>query len=319
MFVHSPHAIDSIRAASRRLVRELGFMGGSFAGTDFSPSAVHALIEIEAEGITARDLGARLHLEKSSVSRMLRKLVLSGDVEEGIREEDGRMKMLSLTVSGKKRVAEIHAFARAQVSDALARLKPGEDRTVLNGLRLYTDALAAKGDGRLSVPAVKIVSGYRPGVIARITEMHVLYYAPTSGFGQRFESVVAAGVAEFCNRLENPKNAIWTAMQGGAIDGSIAIDGEDLGAGTAHLRWFIVDDSLRGGGAGRKLLSAALAFADEQAFAETHLWTFKGLSAARHLYETCGFTLVEERPGTQWGNEVLEQRFVRPRQAKPVS
>jgi DNA-binding MarR family transcriptional regulator/GNAT superfamily N-acetyltransferase len=320
MSFHSPHAIDSIRATSRQLVRELGFMGGSFAGTDLSPSAVHALIEIEAGGITARDLGARLRLEKSSVSRMLRKLVLSGDVEEGTGEAYARMKMLSLTVSGKRRIAEIHAFARAQVSDALARLKPGEDSTVLNGLRLYTDALAAKRDGRFAFPPVKIASGYRPGMIGRITEMHALYYARTCGFGQRFESIVAEGLAEFCNRLEKPKNAIWTAVQSGAIVGSIAIDGEDMGPETAHLRWFIVDDSLRGSGAGRTLLSAALAFVDERAFAETHLWTFSGLLAARHLYETCGFTLVEERPGTQWGNEVLEQRFVRPRPAaKPLS
>ncbi|MBQ3301478.1 MAG: GNAT family N-acetyltransferase, partial [Eggerthellaceae bacterium] len=90
-------------------------------------------------------------------------------------------------------------------------------------------------------------------------------------------------------------------------------DGEDLGANIAHLRWFIVDDSARGSGAGRKLLSAALAFADEQGFAETHLWTFDGLSVARHLYEAHGFVCVEEHPGNQWGREVLEQRFVRPR------
>ncbi|MGG2473804.1 MarR family transcriptional regulator, partial [Rhizobium sp. BR5] len=71
--------------------------------------------------------------------------------------------------------------------------------------------------------------GYRPGIIARITQMHALYYARTSGFGQRFESVVAEGLASFCNRLENPKNAIWVAMRGQEIIGSIAIDGEDLG------------------------------------------------------------------------------------------
>jgi DNA-binding MarR family transcriptional regulator/GNAT superfamily N-acetyltransferase len=290
-------------------------MGGSFAGTNLSPSTVHALIEIEAGNVTARDLGARLHLEKSSVSRMLRKLVLSGDVEEDGRDEDGRMKILALTASGRKRVAKIHAFARGQIADALAQLKPGQDRTVLDGLRLYTEALAAKSDGRVATSSVEIVRGYRPGIIARITEMHALYYARTSGFGQRFESVVAGGLAEFGNRLENPRNAIWAAMQSGSIVGSIAIDGEDMGEETAHLRWFITDENVRGGGVGRKLLSAAIAFADEKGFAETHLWTFSGLTAARRLYETNGFALVEERPGNQWGNEVLEQRFVRSRNA----
>ena len=158
---------------------------------------------------------------------------------------------------------------------------------------------------------IDVVTGYRPGLIARITEMHALYYARTSGFGQRFESVVAGGLSEFCDRLEKPCNEIWLAVQDGRIVGSLAIDGEDLGAGIAHLRWFIVDDGVRGSGAGHRLLDAAMAFVDEKDFAETHLWTFVGLSAAKHLYESYGFQCVEERPGCQWGREVMEQRFVR--------
>jgi DNA-binding MarR family transcriptional regulator/GNAT superfamily N-acetyltransferase len=309
----SLQSIDRIRAASRRLVRELGFMGGSFAGTDLSPSAVHALIEIEGSGMTARELGARLHLEKSSVSRMLGRLIRSGDIVERARKEDGRTKILSLTVAGKRRVATIHAFARAQVSGALRRLRPGQRRTVLNGLHLYADALSERTRGHAAEPPGEIVRGYRPGLIARVTQMHADYYSQATGFGQRFESVVASGLAAFCGRLENPRNEIWTAMQEDEIAGSIAIDGEDLGDGIAHLRWFIVDDGARGSGAGRRLLAAALAFADEKAFAETHLWTFDGLAAARHLYEDRGFRCVEERTGSQWGKEVLEQRFVRKR------
>ncbi|VVE36726.1 MarR family winged helix-turn-helix transcriptional regulator [Pandoraea fibrosis] len=136
-----PSLVDAIRAVSREMVRELGFMGGDFAGTDLSPSAVHALIEIERGGVTARELGARLRLEKSSVSRMLRKLVLSGDIGEAISEHDARVKVLFLTPAGKKRVTAIHAFARAQVIDALGRLTRGQDRIVLEGMRLYADAL----------------------------------------------------------------------------------------------------------------------------------------------------------------------------------
>jgi len=304
-----PTLVEELRTVSRAMVRELGFMGGDFAGTDLSPSAVHALIEIEKGGVTARDLGDLLQLEKSSVSRMLRRLVEAGDVAE---EADGRVKLLSLTRSGKHRVKAIHEFARSQVIDALKRLKPGEERAVLQGMRLYTRALAGP-EVAISAPGIQLVRGYRPGLVARIVEMHINYYSRESGFGQRFESVVATGLAEFCNRLENPQNAIWTARQDGEIVGSVAIDGEDLGDGKAHLRWFIIDDNIRGGGAGKKLLDATMAFVDERGFAETHLWTFSGLNAARHLYETRGFVLKEEWSGAQWGREVLEQRFIRPR------
>ncbi|MEE4450534.1 helix-turn-helix domain-containing GNAT family N-acetyltransferase [Novosphingobium resinovorum] len=305
--------IGLVRDASRRLVRDLGFMNESLAGTDLSPSAVHALIEIEArEGITARDLGDILRLEKSSVSRMLHKLALSGDIIETPDEKDGRIRKLSLSEAGQKRVMEIHAFAHAQVARALGRLAPEQRDIVLDGLHLYAGCLAATADDGAAMPP-RIVTGYRPGLIARITEMHALYYARTSGFGQRFETVVAGGLAAFCDRLNRAGNAVWTAVHGEKVVGSVAIDGEDLGPGIAHLRWFIMDDGVRGGGIGRQLLSAALDFADDRQFTETHLWTFAGLAAARNLYETQGFVCVEERTGTQWGNEMLEQRFVRPR------
>ena len=46
-------------------------------------------------------------------------------------------------------------------------------------------------------------------------------------------------------------------------------------------------------------------------FARTGLWTFKGLDAARHLYERNGFRLVNEYAGAQWGVNLMEQRFER--------
>ncbi|WP_236635898.1 bifunctional helix-turn-helix transcriptional regulator/GNAT family N-acetyltransferase [Paracoccus aminophilus] len=304
--------IDAVREASRHLVRELGFMGGDFAGTDLSPSAVHALIEIERKAITARDLASLLRLEKSSVSRMLRKLVEAGYVAETAGAEDGRTKRLSLTPQGEEQVSKIHAFARAQVSEALARLQPDAGRTVLEGLSLYSSALKgspARGD---EADPFEILPGYQTGVIASITQMHAQYYARTSGFGRVFETVVAGGLAEFVSRLDHPRNALWTVRKNDQICGSIAIDGEDMGGDTAHLRWFIVDDAIRGAGIGGRLLATALAFVDAQGFKETQLWTFSGLSAARHLYEAHGFLLVEERAGSQWGTEVTEQRFARP-------
>lgn len=308
---HSHSTIDGIRTSSRRLVRELGFMGGPFAGTDLSPSAVHALIEIEAdEGMTARTLAGRLRLEKSSVSRMLAKLVAAGDIVERADGTDGRAKRLYLGAAGRRRLAAIHAHARGQVSEALGRLTPERQRVVADGLALYASAL---GKEDAEVTDIGIVEGYRPGAIGRITEMQALYYARRSGFGQVFESRVADGLAGFCARLDNDRNGLWLALRGEEIVGSVAMDGEDLGPGIAHLRWFIVGDGVRGGGVGRKLLSAALAFADGKGFAETHLWTVDGLAAARHLYEAHGFACVEEWTGDQWGLSMSEQRFVRKR------
>lgn len=115
---------------------------------------------------------------------------------------------------------------------------------------------------------IQIASDYRAGLIGRVTHMHMAYYAPFTGFGQRFESVVAGGLASFCDRLLHPNNQIWLAIQD-------------------------------------------LQFVDAKGFEETQLWTFNGLHAARHLYESHGFKLAEENLGNQWGSEILEQRFCR--------
>jgi DNA-binding MarR family transcriptional regulator/GNAT superfamily N-acetyltransferase len=311
--VSSPDLIDPIRMASRHLVRELGFMEESLAETSMSPSAVHALLEIGARGtLTASELSELLCLEKSSVSRMLRKLVKGGDVKEQPGEADGRTKTLHLTEKGQAVEAGIHHFARRQVAEALRHLRPEQRRIVLDGLRLYAGALRAlKKADPADVSPVLIKTGYQPGVVARCIEMHALYYARTSGFGCAFEAAVAGGLAEFVKRLDKRCNQLWWATQAGHVVGMIAIDGEDMGQDCAHLRWFIVEDGMRGTGIGRELLSEAISFCNNKGFKETQLWTFRGLDAARRLYEKQGFALAEERLGCQWGEEVMEQRFVR--------
>ena len=78
--MNSPALVDEIRTASRLMVRELGFMSTTLAATAYSPSAVHTLVEISLRGaMTAAQLVQILGLEKSSVSRMLSRLLAAGN------------------------------------------------------------------------------------------------------------------------------------------------------------------------------------------------------------------------------------------------
>ncbi|MGC2779745.1 MAG: MarR family winged helix-turn-helix transcriptional regulator [Bradyrhizobium sp.] len=136
--------VDDIRAASRLMVRELGFMEATVAATDHPPSAVHSILEIGLRGpMTALQLGEFLHLEKSSVSRMVRKLIDGGELQETIDPDDARIKPLSLTAKGRRTLAALHAFGRQQVRGALSSLSKTEQRTVREGLMLYARALKA--------------------------------------------------------------------------------------------------------------------------------------------------------------------------------
>ncbi|MFI0844969.1 GNAT family N-acetyltransferase [Mesorhizobium sp. IMUNJ 23232] len=310
-----PSQIEKVRDSSRRIVRELGFMKPTVGATGLPISAVHALIEIGGrERPTAAALGDILNLEKSSVSRMLRKLVDTGEIEERENPEDARSKILSLTEHGRNMLERIDRFGQSQVDGAFGHLSHDQRRVVVAGLDAYADALATarrREDGRATAADAEIVTGYVPGVIGRVAEMHGRYYVEPYGFGRFFEAKVASGIAEFSQRLDRPINGLWVALRGGEIVGTVAVDGEDFGPGIGHLRWFIMDDAVRGLGIGRRLLSEAIGFCDRQGFRHVDLWTLRGLDAARKLYEDFGFTLAEELVGDQWGTKVTEQRFRR--------
>ncbi|MDD2672278.1 MAG: GNAT family N-acetyltransferase [Syntrophales bacterium] len=160
---------------------------------------------------------------------------------------------------------------------------------------------------------LEITKGYVPGAIGRIAEMHGTYYHRHWGFTLFFESRVAMDLSEFLRRYDDNRDGIWTVSTGspgGRVEASIAIDGLHADGEGAHLRWFIVSDSLRGRGIGNLLIGAALDFCRRCGYGRVRLSTFEGLNAARRLYEKSGFRLAEQQRGTQWGTEVNEQKFI---------
>jgi len=305
--------ILELRDFSRRLVRELGFMRTTLADSDLAPSAVHAIIEIgAAPGISAKDLGNILRLDKSNTSRQVAKLEASGLVRRTTADEDARSSELYLTDAGQKLRKKIDRFATDQVSSALRRIVPADQEALVRSLALYADALAQDNSDRGAADgdvSAQITQGYQPGCIGDIASLHARFYSAHWGFGAFFEKKVATELAEFAGSLPAEGKALWLYVENGRTLASLAIDGNEA-TGVAHLRWFIVDDALRGSGVGRQLMAQAMRFVDER-FRETYLWTFKGLDAARHLYESFGFRLTDESEGEQWGSRVIEQRFLR--------
>jgi GNAT superfamily N-acetyltransferase len=154
------------------------------------------------------------------------------------------------------------------------------------------------------------IAGYVPGAIGRVAELHAMYYSKAWDFGLYFEAKVASELSEFLRRFDPGRDGFWTANRGGCVEGSIAIDGASAMTEGAHLRWFILSDALRGLGIGNRLMQQAVGFCKEREHSRIFLWTFQGLDSARHLYEKFGFRLAEETEGEQWGNRVLEQRYV---------
>jgi GNAT superfamily N-acetyltransferase len=158
-------------------------------------------------------------------------------------------------------------------------------------------------------PAITVTRGYIPGAIGRIAELHGTYYANHWGFGLFFEAKVATELSAFLKAYDPDRDALWVATIDGRVEGGIVIDGTHAADSGAHLRWFILSDTLRGKGMGRQLINRAVDFCMEKAYRRIYLWTFEGLDVARHLYESVGFNLTRQQKGAGWGIKVNEQMF----------
>ena len=154
-----------------------------------------------------------------------------------------------------------------------------------------------------------ILTGYLPGAIGRIVELHASYYHRDWGFGLFFEARVAKEMSEFLSRFDEARDGFWIVCLNHRVEGGIAIDGIKALTDGAHLRWFILSPEVRGRGFGNSLMEEAISFCKMKDYRKVYLWTFEGLHAARHLYEKFGFKLVQQAEGTQWGKKVVEQKF----------
>ncbi len=165
----------------------------------------------------------------------------------------------------------------------------------------------------MELPEGFTISGYYPGVIGKVTELHAVYYHLQWGFDVSFEIQVAREAADFLENFDAKRDGFWAARAGDAFAGCIALDGrlrETLGA---RIRWFIVSPEYQGKGLGRFLLRKAVEFCTiEKGIRKIFLFTFRGLDSARRLYEGEGFRLVEEQEIHQWGAKIFDQEFERP-------
>lgn len=152
-------------------------------------------------------------------------------------------------------------------------------------------------------------TGYVPGCIGRIAQLHGDYYARHAGFGAAFEARVATELSAFCVGFQPGRDGLWLAEEDGTVHGSIAIQGGDYAMSGARLRWFILSDTARGKGVGSRLLGEAMKFCHSRGYSKVSLWTLDSLHAARHLYEKHGFRLAKTQRGNKWGKDVDELLF----------
>ena len=143
-----------------------------------------------------------------------------------------------------------------------------------------------------------------PGDLGWIITRHAEIYGREFGFTKEFETYVLLGLAEYVQQ-EPSGSRVWIAERCDDAVGSVGIVA--LPPQRAQLRWLLVEPHARGLGAGRKLVAQAVSFCRERNYRQVLLWTLQTLHAARALYGSFGFQLIEEKKGMMGGRPMIEE------------
>ena len=125
--------IDILRQLNYELVKELGLFKHR-AGLSFSQR--HILYHIKIQ-----ELADFLHVEHSTMSRNIKKLVQAGLVDIYQDEKDKRRKVITLSAAGESRLAEATDSINETISKILEVLDDEEIEIVIHGIHRYCEAL----------------------------------------------------------------------------------------------------------------------------------------------------------------------------------
>lgn len=142
-----------------------------------------------------------------------------------------------------------------------------------------------------------------------MVERHGTLYAEEYGWNMDFEALVARIVADFHDELVPSRERAWIAEVGGRRAGCVFCKQRD--DETAQLRLLLVEPWTRGLGLGRRLVDRCLDFAHGADYRSIMLWTNDVLVAARRIYQTVGFELLEEEPHHSYGQGLVGQIWSR--------
>jgi DNA-binding MarR family transcriptional regulator len=111
-------------------------------GQPIPVSEAHALAELHQDGcLPQHELGARLQLEKSTVSRLVSQLEQRGWLVRTKRDGDARVTWLELTDAGRDAATQLATARAAKFANLLASIPPDQRQAALDGITILVEAL----------------------------------------------------------------------------------------------------------------------------------------------------------------------------------
>lgn len=291
----SNKSLEDVRRHARQLVRELDVVRSGYMDTGYTLAQCHVMFELGAEDAqTLMQLTEALLIDKSNLSRTIKKLVQLELVKSVRGTVDSRQKFFSLTAKGKKALREVIGVAEGQVGGALKLLSQEQQQTVVEGLRLFESSLRRQ----------RLQAGYtiRPVRKKDNLEMAEVIRSVMTEFGAVGEgySIVDPEVDDMYGNYKKANRSCYFVIEdlNGVIAGGGGVAQLEGGDGeTCELRKMFFLPSVRGIGMGSRLLELLLKNASDFGYRQCYLESLERMDAAIRLYKGHGFERLTKPMG----------------------
>ncbi len=309
--------IESVRQFNRFYTKHIGILERRLWNSPYSLVQARVLYEIATRSSpTAGEIGDYLGMDAGHLSRIIQQFESSGLLSRLRSAADARRFDLKLTATGRRAFKTMDHASHKGTQQMLSELGSAQRAQLLGSMDSIRKLLKLPNDK----PKAQVVLRDRlPGDLGWAIERHGALYSQEYGWNRDFDTFVANLFADFAAHHDATKERMWIAELDGARVGCAFVVKNKETTQVAQLRCLLVDPAARGHGVGKYLLDAALTFAREAGYDSMVLWTNDILLAARHLYETAGFSLVEESRHHSFGKDLVGQVWAKPLRVAPTT
>jgi len=298
------HDAAQLRAFNRFHTGRIGVLNERMLDSRLSLAQVRVLYEMSARnGALASQLARELGLDPGYMSRLLAGFRRKRWITTAATSDDKRRRPILLTKAGRAAFEPLDRRSQAEAEAMLAPLDSGRRQSLVDALRVVREML---GDNSLA-PGPIVLRSHRPGDIGLVAKRHGELYAEEYGWDERFEALVAGILARFVENFRPERERCWIAERDGRFLGCVFVVEKDQD--TAQLRMLLVEPAARGMGLGKQLVAECIRFARAKRYRRMVLWTNSVLDAARHVYESVGFRLIEQGKHSAFGKDLVEQTW----------
>jgi len=296
--------ISAVRQFNRFYTKQIGVLREGHLESPFSLTEVRVLYELaHLDAPTASDLVRELALDSGYVSRLLRGFERRGLIERTRSSADARRTHLRLSDAGREAFEALDVRANDEIEALMARVSTDDRPRVVDAMRTIERLVSTTHSRDRSYT----LRTHQPGDMGWVVYRHGVLYSREYGWNERFEALVAQIVAEFVHNFDARRERCWIAEVDGERVGSVFLVKKT--ETVAKLRLLLVEPKARGLGIGHRLVDECIRFARNARYERITLWTNSLLHAARRIYQSAGFQLVNEQPHSSFGDNLVGQTW----------